>query len=169
LIIKTVFVDRNKWGTGIVIIIALLVGIYVYQKYRVAPDIKFRNLELTDLFGKPVKLEDYKGKKLFLNFFATWCGPCRAEIPLLDKVADSLASENFVFISISDEPITLLTPFTGRVSAQHIIMLHSVKKLHELGVFTVPTNYILNDRGEVVFEKTGERSWTAVEISKLVK
>jgi thiol-disulfide isomerase/thioredoxin len=159
----------NKLSRGIVIVAALLIGFFLYHKYRVAPNIKFQTLELTDLNGRAVNLKDYKGKKIFLNFYATWCGPCIGEFPSLDKAAETLAPNNFLFISISDEPLGLLSSFSNRLNSSHIILLHSEKKLHDLGVFTVPTNYLLNDKGEVIFEKVGEQQWDAPEVIEELK
>ena len=159
----------NKLITGVALATALLIGVFIYHKYRVAPDIKFQSLTLIDLNGQPVNLQNYKGKKLFLNFYATWCGPCVGEFPSLDKAAETLAPDNFVFISISDEPLGLLNRFSNRLNSTHIILLHSEKKLHDLGVFTVPTNYLLNDKGEVVFEKIGEQEWDLPEVTAELK
>ena len=150
----------NKYVSAALVTLALLAGIYLYQKYRIAPGIKFDNLELTDLAGKPVRLSDYHGKKLFVNFFATWCGPCVGEFPSLDRAAETLVPDNFLFIAISDEPIQRLNAFNNRMGASHIILLRSSKTLHSLGVFTVPTNYLLNSGGKVVFEKTDVLDWT---------
>jgi thiol-disulfide isomerase/thioredoxin len=155
---------RKSIGTVVLLIVVLAIGVFLYQKYRVAPSIKFHDLELTDLNGQPVRLEDYHGKKLFLNFFATWCGPCVGEFPALDNASQTLKSDGFVFISISDEPLALLNSFNARVTPSHIIILHSAKKMHDLGVFTVPTNYLVNGKGQVVFEKTGEQNWDQPEI-----
>ena len=159
----------NKLIKGAAVVAALLIAAFFYHKYRVAPDIKFQSLTLTHLNGQPVNLQSYKGKKLFLNFFATWCGPCIGEFPSLDKAAETLAPDNFVFISISDEPLSLLNRFSGRLNSSHIILLHSEKKLHDFGVFTVPTNYLLNDKGEVVFEKIGEQEWDLPEVTAELK
>ena len=91
----------KKVFTGALIIASLLVAAYLYQKYRIAPGIQFETLELTGLNGQPVNLKNYKDKKLFINFFATWCGSCLAEFPALDKAAEILMPDNFVFISFS--------------------------------------------------------------------
>jgi len=159
----------NKYLTVGLIILALMTGAYFYQKYRIAPGIKFENLALTDLNGQPVKLQDYRGKKLFLNFFATWCGPCVHEFPSLGRAAESLVPDNFLFISISDEPLPLLNRFNERMHPNHIVLLHAEKKFHDLGVFTVPTNYVLNGNGQVVFEKIGDESWDNSEILEQLK
>ena len=117
----------KKVFTGALIIASLLVAAYLYQKYRIAPGIQFETLELTGLNGQPVNLKNYKDKKLFINFFATWCGSCLAEFPALDKAAEILMPDNFVFISISDEPLPLLNRASARLALQHITILHSVK------------------------------------------
>ena len=153
----------------ILLIAALLVAGFLYQRYRIAPGIKFEKLELTDLNGKPVTLQDYHGKKLFLNFFQTWCGPCMGEIPSLDNAAEILLPDNFIFICISDEPLPLLNSANSRLNLQHVIILHAVKRLKELGVYTYPTNYLLNDKGCVVFEKIGEQNWAAPQVLQQLK
>ncbi len=159
----------NKIIAAVLLVVVLLFGFFLYHKYRVAPQIKFADLELTDLSGTPVKLDDYKGKKLFLNFFATWCGPCVAEMHGLDKAAETLATDDFVFISISDEPLERLSAFSSRINAGHIIILHAVKNLHTVKVFTLPTNYLVNNNGKVVFEKTGVENWADEGVLKRLK
>ena len=58
-------------------------------------------LNLTDLSGKPVSLKDYRGKIAVVNFWATWCGPCKAEIPLLVEASRKWAAKGVVFIAAS--------------------------------------------------------------------
>ena len=159
----------KKVFTGALIIASLLAAAYLYQKYRIAPGIQFETLELTDLNGQKVTLEDYRGKKLFINFFATWCGSCIGEFPALDNAAGILMPDNFVFISISDEPLPLLNHASTRLLLQHITILHSVKKLKQLNIFTYPTSYLLNAKGHIVFKKTEEETWDSPEIIKLLK
>jgi thiol-disulfide isomerase/thioredoxin len=159
----------KKVFTGALIVASMLVAAYLYQKYRIAPGIQFETLELTSLNGQPVKLQDYKGKKLFINFFATWCGSCIAEFPALDNAAGTLMPDNFVFISISDEPLALLNKANTRLSLQHITILHSVKKLKQLDIVTYPTSYLLNDKGKVVFKKAEEAAWDTPEMIQTLK
>lgn len=159
----------KKALTAALIIFASLIAVFLYQKYRIAPGIKFETLQLTDLNGQPVNLKQYQGKKLFINFFATWCGSCIGEFPALDKAAGMLAPDNFVFISVSDEPLPLLNRANTHLSLQHITILHSVKKLKELNIFTYPTSYLLNNKGYVVFKKTEEANWDDTEMIENLK
>lgn len=152
---------RKPWLV-VLIVVVVVVG-FLYKKYRVAPDLKFENLELTDLNGNAVKLQDYPGKKIFLNFFQTWCGPCINELPDLDNTAASLEGDNFIFLGISDEPLPLLNRLQARLNLHHVIILHSVKKLKQLNIYTYPTSYLLNSGGQVILSKTGEEDWSEPE------
>jgi peroxiredoxin len=68
------------------------------EEGKVAPDIS-----LKDTWGHPAKLSDHKGKVIILNFFGTWCPPCRAEIPDFIELQDKYAQGDFTFIGISNE------------------------------------------------------------------
>ena len=72
---------------------------------KAAPD-----FSLTDANGSPVKLSDYKGKVVLLNFWATWCGPCKAEMPMLVDLEKQYAARGVLFIAASlDEAKTKAT------------------------------------------------------------
>ncbi len=64
-----------------------------------APDV-----ELTDLNGKTFSISDYKGKVILLNFFASWCPPCRAEMPAFNEIAKSEKNVKIIGIAVSDSP-----------------------------------------------------------------
>ena len=150
---------KNKLIISILVIITALVAGFFYSRYRVAPSVNFNTLELTDLNNNPVKLESFKGKKVFVNFFATWCGPCVREMPLLENAQMILQHENFIYLCISDEPIQRLQNFVERTNTK-LLILHSVKNMHEHNVYTIPTSYLLNADGKIVFKKVGERDWS---------
>ena len=61
------------------------------------------NFTLVDLQGKKVSLADYKGKAVLLNFWATWCGPCKLEIPWLEKLRDQYKSQGFEVLGIESD------------------------------------------------------------------
>jgi thiol-disulfide isomerase/thioredoxin len=100
--------------TNIAIIFILLLGLaaaYGYRKYtqrepvfepnqagKLAPD-----FDIPSLSGGSIKLSDYKGKLVLLNFFASWCPPCRAEIPSFIKAQDKYKDKPFTFIGLAIE------------------------------------------------------------------
>ncbi|EFV77896.1 TlpA family protein disulfide reductase [Cytobacillus oceanisediminis] len=65
-------------------------------KGNLAPD-----FELTDMEGNPVKLSDYRGKAVLLNFWASWCPPCRAEMPHMEKLYNKYKDENFDILAVN--------------------------------------------------------------------
>jgi peroxiredoxin len=147
---------RTVWI--VLILVAVLTGGYFYNKYRIAPSVEFQSIALTDLDGRPVRLSDFQQKKLVLNFFETWCGPCVQEMPALEKAQERLRSSNFIFFSISDEPLGRLRAFVHATNCG-LTVLHSERKFHDLRIFTFPTNYVLNSTGQIVFKNTGVQNW----------
>jgi len=159
---------KNKFIPITGIVIAILVAGFFYNKYRIAPKVKFETLELTDLNGNSVSLDSFQDKKMFINFFATWCGPCVKEIPLLLSAQQILAKENFKFVLISDEPVEQLKHFQEQTGTGFLI-LHSEKKLQEYKIYTIPTSYVLNSNQEIVFKKTGEEDWASDAVIQKLK
>jgi thiol-disulfide isomerase/thioredoxin len=155
--------SRNKIVIAALFAAGLAVAAFLYHKYRVAPEVAFNALQLEDLNGRAVDLQSFRDKDLILNFFATWCGPCVREMPELQKTADSLLSNNYVLLCISDEPSESLRNFSDRMSL-HVRILHSIKPLKELKIFTYPTSYAFNLKREVVFKKVGDIDWSDAQV-----
>lgn len=159
---------KNKFIFLVGIVIAILVAGFFYNKYRVAPKVKFETLKLTDLNGNKISLDSFQGQKMFINFFATWCGPCIKEVPSLLSAQQILAKENFRFVLISDEPIERLKHFQEQTGTR-VPILHSEKKLLEYKIYTIPTSYVLNSNHEIVFKKTGEEDWASDAVIQNLK
>jgi thiol-disulfide isomerase/thioredoxin len=148
------------------IVIAILVAGFFYNKYRIAPNVKFETLELTDINGNKVSLEKFKDQKLFINFFATWCGPCMSEMNSIENAQQILLPDNFGFILISDEPVEHLKNFQQQTQ---VLVLHSEKKLSQLDIVTIPTTYLLNKNHEIVLKETSAENWASEEIIDKLK
>ncbi len=140
------------------IVIAILIAGFFYNKYRVAPKLKFESLELTDINGNKISLDSFYHKKLFVNFFATWCGPCMNEMAAIENAQQILANDNFQFLLISDEPLARLKNFQQQTQ---LLVLHSEKKLSLLDIVTIPTTYIVNEKHEIVYKQTSEADWSS--------
>jgi thiol-disulfide isomerase/thioredoxin len=163
---------KNKLAITSVLVVLLLALGFLYFKYRVPPSINFKALQLTDLDNKPLDFNMLKGKTVFVNFFATWCGPCVEELPELERAQDNLKNSNFIFVCISDEAVNRLQNFARRMHSG-LMILHSVKNLHEYNVYTFPTSYVINTSGDVVYTKVGESDWDSetslAELKKLAR
>ena len=81
------------------------------------------NFTLKDVNNKPVKLSDFKGKLLVLNFWATWCIPCRAEIPALVELQTKYGGNGLQVIGVSvDDPIEKMKPFISRYKINYPVL-----------------------------------------------
>ena len=124
-------------------------------------------IELTDLEGGAISLDDFKGKTVFLNYWATWCRPCIAEMPDIDEAAKILGEEDFVFIAASDESVDKIKKYITTIdySFQFVKLNSSV---FDLEIMALPTTMIINKKGEIVYNEVGARKWDSeTEINKL--
>lgn len=159
---------KSKFIFIIGIVIAILAAGFLYNKFLIAPKLKLETLELTDLEGNKISLDSFQNKKLFINFFATWCGPCIKELPSIFSAQQILVKENFQFVLISDEPIARLQNFKEGIGIDFLI-LHSEKNLQQYQIFSIPVSYVLTAKHEVVFKKSGGDDWASIAMIEKMK
>ncbi len=113
------------------------------------------NFELTTLDGKTVKLSDYKGKKVILNFWATWCPPCRAEMPDMQKYYEEQAQEDNVEIlavnlTTIDKGLDKINSFVEEFNLTFPIPMDTEGEIGDVyQAVTIPTSYIIDTEGRV--------------------
>lgn len=129
--------------------------------------VNFENLTLKTLDGKEVDLSTYTGKKIFLNFWATWCGPCRAELPSMAQAQQALG-DDYVFLLVSDEAPETLISFKNKTQLP-FTYLHKPTSIKMLGIFSIPQTYLINSEGEVVHDFSGAHNWMAKDKLALLK
>jgi thiol-disulfide isomerase/thioredoxin len=79
---------------------------------------------IKDMNGKDVSLADYKGKVILLNFWATWCGPCKYEIPTFVELQDKYRDQGVVFLGLSvDDPVEKLKPFADQYKMNYPVLV----------------------------------------------
>ena len=112
---------------------------------------------LTDFDGRSIDLEQFKGRTIFLNFWATWCKPCIHEMPSIKSAQAGLSKTGIVFLFASNEDADEIKDFEKIYNYNFNYV--KVRNLEELGMEGLPTTYIFNPRGELVFSETGYRKW----------
>ena len=127
-------------------------------------------LKLKDINGKDVSLADYKGKVVFVNFWATWCDPCRVEIPWLIAMQSKYASKGFTIVGIAmdEEGKSVVAPFLERerfdVDGQQLpmsypILLGTDEASDKFGgILGYPTSFLISRDGKIVTKFQGLKS-----------
>jgi len=116
--------------------------------------------------GKTVSLADYKGKAVLLNFWATWCGPCKLEMPWLIDLQKKYAAQGFTVLGVSEDdgPAKDVSSFATKMGVDYPIVL-SDDKLNKAygGVDYLPTSYYIGRDGKVLVETGGIISQSEME------
>ena len=112
---------------------------------------------LTDLNGQSIDLDRYKGRTVFINFWATWCKPCIQELPSIGAAQDILSKDGIVFLLATSESVDQINEFK---KDQHYDFSYvRLVNMEELNLAALPTTYIYNPRGELAFSEIGYRQW----------
>jgi len=165
---------RNKWllvaaGVGLLIaaftplperMAAWLSGERV-EAQGCSPDAPAANLDFTlkDMNGQDVRLADLRGQVVLLNFWATWCGPCRLEIPWFVEFQEKYQDQGFRVVGISvDDPPEALSPFAKRFKINYPLLVgadrEDVQKAYG-PIFGVPTTFIIDRNGRICVKHVG--------------
>lgn len=130
-------------------------------------EVTLAKLKLRDLEGRELDLSALTGKRVFVNFWATWCKPCLAEMPSIDHATELLADKNVIFIAASDEKLERIENFKQK-SGYRFDILSTGADLSTLGVFALPATFIFDEQGELVYKEAGAREWDSEESLELI-
>ena len=124
---------------------------------------------VTDATGKTVDLTSFKGKKVFVNLWATWCPPCRAEIPSIENLASKVDKEKAVFIMLSlDENFEVAKKFAKSENLK-VSVYYPAEKLPALfNTDGIPATFIFNENGDLVKQNNGADDYNTDEYIKLL-
>ena len=114
---------------------------------------------LTDLQGKTWTLSALRGKVVLVNFWATWCPPCRKEMPDLEALYNRFKDQGLVILAISDEEAEKVQPFISERKITYPVMLDPGRKVNELfQVEGIPKSFVYNRDGKLVTESIDMRT-----------
>lgn len=121
-----------------------------------APDFTLR-----DLGGNTVRLQDLRGKVVFLNFWATWCPPCRLEMPTMEQLHREFADQGLVILAVNfRESQDDVRSFVKQHGLTFTTLLDEEEKAFGLyRAWSLPTTYLINKNGEIVGKVIGYRDW----------
>ena len=129
------------------------------------------NFKLQDMDGKFHRLSDYKGQPVIINFWATWCPPCREELPSMNRGWAKIKSEGIAMLAINvgEDEDTVFT-FTGDYPIDFTVLLdQSGDVINQWPIKGLPTTFVIDPQGRIVYRAIGGRKWDADELLNKVR
>ncbi|MFH0989485.1 MAG: TlpA disulfide reductase family protein [bacterium] len=155
----------RQWTMLAVIIFLALTTSVLAQSKPMAPDFSLKTSD-----GKVIQLDQYKGKVVVVNFWATWCPPCRQEIPGFLKVYKSYRSKGLEIIGIAldQEGWEVVTPFVKKQKLTYPVVIGTQDVVRKFGgIQSIPTTFLVDKSGTVVKRQVGY--WDEQEFETAVK
>jgi len=128
-------------------------------------------LVLQDLQGKQHDLKDYRGQVVLVQFWATYCGPCRKEMPSMNKMAKKMGDVPFTILAVDmGESKEEVNQFVSEVKPEFTILMdESGKSIAEWRVFAAPSNFIIDPEGNIRYTLFGGVQWDSDEMINQLK
>ena len=124
-------------------------------------DFETNALQFTDLDSKMFSIQDFKGKTLFINYWATWCNPCLAEMPSMADLYERYSSNNaIVFLYLSREELKTIQEYIPKDESLQKLPIYKVVTDDEFFATTgIPTTFIINSSGDLIVKDVGSAFW----------
>ena len=141
-------------------------SIYELENKKIAPD-----FTLQDVDGKTHKLSDYRGKVVMINFWATWCPPCRFELPSMERAYIELKKNDIEFLAINlGEDVDTIFTFTADYPVTFPLLMDIDSTVSDLyPVVGLPTTYFVGPKGRLIYRAVGSREWDEKEMLDKIK
>jgi len=125
------------------------------------PSIQLSEIKLSDLNGHSFNPEQYRGKAIFINFWATWCRPCLEELPSIQKAMELIPKDKIIFLFASNEAVEQIDQF--KKNNDYNFNYVRAENIEELNIMALPTTFIFNPEGKLIFSEMGYRQWDKKE------
>jgi thiol-disulfide isomerase/thioredoxin len=144
-----------------------------YQFTPLDPPLAAPDFVLPDMDGEQHTLQDYRGKVVLLNFWATWCPPCRREMPALERLYQQLGAHGFVVLAVNQwEDPDHVFAYTGELNVfpSFPILFDPDSSVSErFGVKGLPTSLLLDQDGRVRYRAIGGRAFDHPEVLRTIR
>ncbi len=140
----------------------------IWDRARPLPDATF-----SDAAGHQVRLSDYRGKVLLVNFWATWCEPCRIEMPALSALQAKLSGPSFTVLAVSGDRTgkEAVAPFIAANKLENLPVLYdpNLDIAHAFGVKGLPTSLLIDRAGDEIGRAEGALAWDSPKIEDRIE
>ena len=104
---------------------------------------------LKDVNGKTVKLSDYKGKVILIEFWATWCPPCRELTPVLNKIYEKYKDKGFVILALTLEDIDTVKDYIKDHRVKYPVVIATIETTKQYGIIGIPVSFLIDKEGAI--------------------
>lgn len=139
----------------------------IAQEREMALDFSLRNLS-----GRQESLKNYRGKVILLNFWATWCPPCREEMPSMERLYHSLKDQGLVVLGISSDAFgeRSVKPFVDEFRLTFPVLLDPDSRVTNVYMVRYrPTSYLIDAQGRIITRIVGPRDWMSDNILESIR
>jgi thiol-disulfide isomerase/thioredoxin len=130
------------------------------------------DFEIKDLAGKTINMNDFKGKVVFINLWATWCGPCRVEMPSIQDLYNKVDKEKVTFIMLSldtDENQPKVVKYISDKGFSFPVFQPASQLPKQLQVSSIPTTVVIGKDGKIKMKKVGTANYATVEFQHFLE
>ena len=126
---------------------------------------------LTSITGEKKSLSDYRGKTVLLNFWATWCPPCRSEMPSMEDLYKKMDKNSFEILAVNiQEDKKTVEDFINRNRYTFPVLLDEKGEAASIyQIRSIPTTFLLDKNGFIFAALTGSREWNETEVVRILK
>ena len=127
-------------------------------------------LQFSDLENNIFTLQNFKGKNLFINYWATWCNPCLAEMPYMAELYENYEDEeDFIFLCLSREKLEIIKNYIPKDESLQQLPIYKIITDDEFFATSgIPTTFIVNSDGEVIVKDLGSAFWNDESVFKFI-
>lgn len=146
----------RRWALELLVVLGVYFSVQGWRSRDALPSDELAPaFSLSTPDGQRVSLADFEGKRVLLHFWATWCGVCKAELPMLRAIEEGL-SEDEVLLTVvaSDDPSEVRT-FAKERELDYPIVIGTPEVLSAYRISAFPTNYVIDSAGKIVAHTTG--------------
>jgi peroxiredoxin len=126
---------------------------------------------LADIDGNQYRLSDYRGQVVIVNFWATWCPPCRAEMPSMQRAWQQLEKEGILMLGINvGEDEDTIFQFTANYPVEFpLLMDQDSRVINQWPVRGLPTTFVMSPEGKITYRAIGGREWDDPDLLAMVR
>lgn len=154
----------KRWGLPFSFLLLAMAGAIYYQQQQATGRAGFPapNFTLKDVNGRSYRLADLRGQIVFLNIWATWCPPCRMEMPSMERLHRRLQGKDFIMLAVSEDEdgVTAVRPFIDQMGLTFPVLLDPEGVLpSRYGVTGYPETFVIDRDGSVIQHTIGPENW----------